>query len=380
MTDRQPADDWSVLSVPVEGPVPTEIRTEEDEGSASTRTVLDAALPVGASQPDGAGPPGGRIFTLEDRPVPGLYLLGWLLSGAGAAAIVIALLSGAPGIAPILALVGVTVLGTGLSLAAGYQLVARATRALSAYRGPSPLILFGIVFCATTILGVVLALVRLDPAEPVGFLSRILALGLVYVIAVWIVVVRSDRLRWSEMGWPRWPAATSGHSLSRRLIADILSAAAIMAATAIAALIGGGLLARLLGVRAVSPGIPIPDGSADVAALVIAVVVLAPLGEELFFRGFMLTAWLRDLGPRSALIRSSLFFALLHVTSIESASLTEGLALVVVRVAVILPVGLMLGLLFIRRGMVASVAGHMTYNAIQLGLYLALLSSGVAPA
>ena len=26
------------------------------------------------------GPPGGRIFTLEGRPVPSLYLLAWLLT------------------------------------------------------------------------------------------------------------------------------------------------------------------------------------------------------------------------------------------------------------------------------------------------------------
>lgn len=372
MTDRPPRDDWSVISVPVEGPIPQEVRTEEDE--------IDPAGPVAPVGPDGpGGRPGSRIFSLEDRPTPGIYLLAWLLSGAGAATLAIAILSGAPGVAPILALAGLSALGLGLALAGGYQLVARAARPAAAYRGPSPLILFGVVFCAGSLLGAVLALAQVDPARPLGFLSRIVILGIAYVTVVWLFVVRGGALRWSEMGWPRWRVPDARGGERARVLADALYAIVIMSVTAIAALLGASVLARLLDVSSTSVGIPAPGTSLETVALVLAVAIVAPVGEELFFRGFALTAWWRDLGARRALVRSSIFFALLHIASIESASLGEGLALVVVRVAVILPIGFVLGWLFIQRGIVGSIFGHVTYNAVQLGLYLVALSAGLAP-
>lgn len=402
MTDRPPPDDWSVISVPVEGPIPPDVRTEEAEADlepAPPRNPGDqlgsAARPPGSPTPPAGqmGPPGSRIFTLEDRPTPGIYLVAWLLSGAGAATLAVAILSGSPGVAPILSVAGLAALGLGLALAGGYQLVARAARPAEAYRGPSPLILFGVVFCAGSLMGAALALAQLDPARPFGFLPRVVVLGVLYGVVVWLFLVRGGALRWSQMGWPRWraPKARGGSPEARggspgargaapgHLVADALYAAAIMSATAIAALIAASILARSLGVNSTSPGIPAPGTSLETVALLLAVVIVAPIGEELFFRGFALTAWWRDLGPRRALVRSSIFFALLHITSIESASLSEGLALVVVRVAVILPIGFVLGLLFIQRGMVASISGHLTYNGIQLGLYLLALSSGLVP-
>ena len=42
------------------------------------------------------------------------------------------------------------------------------------------------------------------------------------------------------------------------------------------------------------------------------------------------------------------------------------------QVAVILPIGLVLGWLFLRRGIMASIAGHVTYNGILLALLVAV--------
>ncbi len=84
----------------------------------------------------------------------------------------------------------------------------------------------------------------------------------------------------------------------------------------------------------------------------------------------MLTAWLRDLGERSALIRSSVFFALVHIANITTSDFREGLGQVVLTTVVILPVGYVLGRLFLRHGMAGAIAGHVTYNSLLLTLAL----------
>jgi uncharacterized protein len=57
-----------------------------------------------------------------------------------------------------------------------------------------------------------------------------------------------------------------------------------------------------------------PDGLWNGLAILLAVVVVAPVGEELVFRGAMLTGLERRYGPRSALILTSVLFGLLHAT------------------------------------------------------------------
>ena len=56
------------------GPPATDGRSDDDP----SEVVAAPATPP--------GPPGGRVFTLEGRPVPALYLLGWILPIAGIAA------------------------------------------------------------------------------------------------------------------------------------------------------------------------------------------------------------------------------------------------------------------------------------------------------
>ena len=118
--------------------------------------------------------------------------------------------------------------------------------------------------------------------------------------------------------------------------------------------------------------LPTPSrSSAEALAIAAAAALIIPIGEELFFRGFTLTAWLRDLGPRSALIRSAVFFALIHIANINDVgSFGEGFAQALLQTAIILPVGLVLGWLFLRRGMAAAIAGHVTYNSLLLVLSL----------
>jgi membrane protease YdiL (CAAX protease family) len=134
------------------------------------------------------------------------------------------------------------------------------------------------------------------------------------------------------------------------------------------------LLALALDVRLESP-LPAPTNGPESLAIALAAVVVAPIGEETFFRGFALTAWWRDLGAAPALVRSTVFFALVHIANVSADTAGEGLKLVLLQFAVILPVGYVLGWLFIRRGIVASIAGHMTFNAITIALLLAFRGS-----
>jgi len=136
-------------------------------------------------------------------------------------------------------------------------------------------------------------------------------------------------------------------------------------------LILGGIVGLLLGVEAPQV-LPPSESASDGLFVVLAAALVIPIGEELFFRGFALTAWLRDLGPRAALVRSSLLFALVHIANIGGVGFVEGLSQAVLLFVVLLPVAFVLGWLFLRHGMAAAISGHVTYNSLLLLLaYLA---------
>jgi membrane protease YdiL (CAAX protease family) len=153
-------------------------------------------------------------------------------------------------------------------------------------------------------------------------------------------------------------------------------AAAVMVPTTLVALILGGIVAQLLGTRAPDV-VPAPQTDVEILLVVLAAVLLVPLGEEIFFRGYALTAWLRDLGPRSALVRSTIFFAAIHIANVRADTFEDGLRQSLLVLAVVGPVGAVLGWLFLRRGLVAAVAGHVTYNGL---LILLLLATQFLPA
>lgn len=309
---------------------------------------------------NGRPTPPGR-FSLENRPAPALYLFGWLLSGIGLGLLVVALLS-PPDIGSLLFLVSLIPIALGLSSAAGYQVVARAERAGPQYRGPSPLILFGLqLVLANVLAGSLLLLGLTDPrASSAGFAAIAATLALSYLVIVSLFVVRTGALSWRELGLP--VGAPFG-----RVLADFGFGALTMLVLWVPVTLFAALLAVLLGTRTATV-IPTPTTGWDFALLAIAAAVLVPIGEELFFRGFALTAWLRDRGVRSALIRSTVFFALVHSLNIDvelgPGAAWDGARQALLTVVVIAPVGLALGWLFLRRGLVAAIAGHATFNFI----------------
>jgi membrane protease YdiL (CAAX protease family) len=359
--------DWKILGVSLDSEPPAAIPTEEDR-------LPDPAW-VPGPPPGGppSGPPGGRIFSLEGRPAAGLYLVAWLFALGGVALLFIRSLgdpNGSGGFRFALGLAGVAALTIGLAAGAGYQVVARSTRDPGWYRGPSPVLCFFLVLPVSTILSLLIGLVGIDvgPGNAVGFLLGLLAVGAGYASVVWAFVVRTGALSWSEMGWPR------RSSVAYALNAIGLAVAVMLPAT-FAVLVFGGIVATLLGGVHAPDVLPPARSQLDAVAVGLAAAVVAPIGEELFFRGFAVTAWLRDLGPRRALIRGALFFAAVHVLNIQSTTFEVGAKQAVLVLAEIMPLGFVLGWLFLQRGILASIAGHVAYNSILLLLPIVLESS-----
>ena len=307
-------------------------------------------------------PPGSAIFSLEGRSAPGLYLVGWLATVLGLA-ILLAVLMSAPGGtgALVLLLTATTLLAVGLVAAAGAQGMQRRTRA-AAYAGPSPFLVFAAslpIALPIAIVGLRLAeMAGVDPGSPLGSLigQAVLVLGLVALVR--LLVVGTGALSWAEMGI-RWPGVAS---VVRDLAWGAVLAVPVILVTAILA----GVLVSLLGTQPDSP-LPATREAAGIAFNVLAAVVVAPIGEEIFFRGFSLTAWGRSIGWRQGLIRASLFFAVVHVLTVSGATFSDAAAKAVIGFAVRVPVALALGWVFLRRRSIFAPMGlHAAFNGLLL--------------
>jgi membrane protease YdiL (CAAX protease family) len=348
------------------GPDHTSSRPGDDGGAEAPQPQSGATL-----APTPVGPPGAGIFSLEGRRAPGLYLVAWIMALGG---LTLTLLIGpmaSSDVARFLLVTGGALVTTlGLAAGAGSQILDRRDRHPERYRGPAPLLVFFCYFFALALFGVLLSTAGVvDLEAPAGFLAVGIVQLLGYAAVVWLFAVRSGALTWSDMGWPTW----SGRGLGPTMHAIGVAVAVVLPAT-FGILVISGVLAMLLDVQAPDV-LPTPDTSAEALAVAAAAALLVPIGEELFFRGFALTAWMRDLGPRSAIIRSSVFFALIHIVNISTDRFDEGLAQVILQTAAILPLGLLLGWLFVRYGMAAAIGGHVTYNSLLL--FLLLLSTSL---
>ncbi len=242
----------------------------------------------------------------------------------------------------------------GLASAAGYQAVARRSRA-TGFRGPSPFVLFALQVVLVNTVSLVLIALGIDLATTgPGFLLAAVLLFAGYVAVVWLFGIRTGALTLADMGLVRRPGLD-------RIAVDVLGGAGLMLAVALGASLVGGLIARLIDTSAPEV-VPLPTSGADVLFVILAAVILIPIGEELLFRGYSIPAWSRDLGVRSALLRSTIFFALVHIITITSPTFVDGAKQALLVVLVIGPVGFALGWLFVRRGLLAAIAGHAAFN------------------
>jgi membrane protease YdiL (CAAX protease family) len=347
MSETDPAEPGSSVDI---------AEAESTDGTApgpGTQALPGDGSPV-------TGPPGVGIFSL-DRPASGLYLVAWLLTGLGLATLFVGIIATTAGAQ--LAFAGLLMVSSGLAAACGYQVVLRrVTRQPSAYRGPSPVLGFFAAAALSACLAVILGLLGLLGGETgAGFLLGLIVVAAGYLVVVVFFVVRTGAMSWIEMGWPAGPGRIG------QLVGDAAFGLLVTVPVVVPVLIGAGILASLLDVQPTGR-IPSVEGALASAVVVFGAAVVAPIAEELFFRGYALSAWQRDLGPRPALVRSAVFFALVHIANVGGVTFGDAAREAILQVAVIVPLGFVLGWVYQRHGIGAAIAGHMGYNATLLAL------------
>ena len=174
-----------------------------------------------------------------------------------------------------------------------------------------------------------------------------------------LMVVGAGAMSWAEMGWARGLS-----NAVRGTLGGAIFAGPVILVTAVLAYVA----AQLAGVVPASP-LP-PTGSAPGLALhLLAGAVVAPVAEELLFRGFALTAWRRTVGARGAIVRSSIVFVLAHVLFVGGEGFREAASLAFVAGLARLPVAIALGWLYVRTGSLWGPIGlHAAYNAVLIVL------------
>ena len=319
-------------------------------------------LPDGSPEPAAETPQprvfGLTTFSIDGRRAPGLFVVGWLATfiGAGLAAITLFGISGPAG--TILWLGGLTGVAFGLILLGGSQSIER--RAADAgYAGPSPVLVFLVVLAVSQLagfaVGLPLSLIATNIPRPVGDLLGVIVQGAAFAGVLRLMVVGGGALAWAEMGLVRGLA-----DAARGMLGGAVFAGPVILVTAVLAAVA----AQITGVVPASP-LP-PTGTAPGLVLhLVAGAVIAPVAEELLFRGFALTAWRRSVGNRGAIARSSLVFVLAHVLFVGGDGFREAASLAFVAGIARVPVAIALGWLYVRTGSLWGPVGlHAAYNAI----------------
>ncbi len=253
------------------------------------------------------------------------------------------------------------VAGIGLAGVA-FGLVYHAVRAILArrhlpatrYRGPSVMVLLAFAFLIANVAAIpfaeeAFALVTGEGSIETGAAAVILTstqLALVAMVGLFVA-------------WPRALAGAppfdggSGLASVRRGLG--YGAVAWVVASLLQVGIGSGL--ERVGID------PQPQAAEQAIALiepwliVVAIVIVAPIAEEIFFRGVVYNAWRREHGRTRALIGSSVLFALIHVS--------------LVALVPIFLLGLGLAWLYERTSsLLACVVMHATVNGISVTLAL----------
>jgi hypothetical protein len=305
-----------------------------------------------------ARPFGLSTFTIEGRRAPALFVVGWLATFVGGGMAGLTLLGIPAPIGVILWVIGLAIATLGLVLLGGSQAIERRA-AGAAYAGPSPILVFLAVLAASQVAGFVvgfpLSLIGQDIPRPVGDLIGVSVQAAVFAGVLGLMVVSAGALRWREMG------VTPGLANARRgILGGAVFAGPVVLVTAIVA----AAAAQFAGAVPASP-LPPTGTTAGLLLHLVAGAIVAPVAEELLFRGFALTAWRRTVGARGAIIRSSIVFVLAHVLFVGGDTFRDAAALAFVAGAARIPVALALGWLYVRTGSLwAPIGLHAAYNAI----------------
>lgn len=316
--------------------------------------------------------PGASIFTIEGRAAPGLFVVGWLAAIMGFAIAVAGALASS---VLLVFFIGPGLLSLGLIAAAGNQALERRAQG-APYAGPSPILVFAATIAVTYFVGALLGLL-LDAIvtstgtrvwAPIGQLIAGLLTAIIFIGIVRLTVVGTGALSWSDMGIRRF---------DRNAVSDLVAGASLALPVILATLVAARILVAIFGVVSPSPLPPTGEVSGLLLQL-IAGAIIAPVAEEVLFRGFAVTAWRRSIGVNRAILRATLLFALAHVVGIEATDFREAIGLIAVGAGTRLPVAWVLGWLFVRRGSIwAPIGLHATFNCALILLAHLAFQSGL---
>jgi len=253
-----------------------------------------------------------------------------------------------------LALIGAFAFVAGLVYSATRQIRVRSFLPPERYRGPSVLILLSLVLVLTSVanapFGADAAALLFGDGELtlLGATVILVSMGLALLLVSWLFVHRPRALAGLPSLPGPHPAAAIRAGVGWGVLAWLGSTLVLIAVVWLLERIG-------------QP--PEPEAAERAIALldpwlvVLAVVILAPIAEEIFFRGVVFNAWLREGGRHWAFGGSSALFAVIHLSLVS-----------------LLPIfllGLALAWVYQRTGnLLAPIAMHATVNGISVAFAL----------
>jgi membrane protease YdiL (CAAX protease family) len=102
---------------------------------------------------------------------------------------------------------------------------------------------------------------------------------------------------------------------------------------------------------------------------ILAVAILVPIGEEIFYRGFATNAWGRSLSRNSVMLRAAFFFAAVHIINVTSTDAGLSLKAALFNMTVRIPIAIALTWIYMRRrSLIASATLHGSYNGLIVAL------------
>ncbi|HEX7067969.1 MAG TPA: type II CAAX endopeptidase family protein [Candidatus Limnocylindria bacterium] len=251
-----------------------------------------------------------------------------------------------------IALVGALVFVFGLVYTAVRQIRVRRFLPPERYRGPNVLVLLALVLVFASVANV-----------PFGADATALVLGdgELTLIGATIILVSTQTalllISWLFVYRPRALAGLPGFPGREPLKAAALGVAWGVAAWVVSTVLIGvvAVVLQQLGMEPEPQAAERAIEMLDPVLVVLAIVVIAPIAEEVFFRGVVFNAWLREGGRRFAFIGSAFLFAVIHVSLLS--------------LLPIFALGLMLAWIYDRTGtLVAPIAMHATVNGISVAL------------
>jgi len=342
------------------------------------------------------------LLSLRGRASPRLYRLGLILGVPGFVALLVLWIAARSGLSfagtPIPALVLVEavsiVAAVGLSGAALAQAHQRMADGWKDYAGPAPLLaagaLLALIACLSLPLEYGLSAAGIHPGVAGSTLLQVLLYLAIYVGVVHVLAVRTGALTWRDIARPQrlapsqdeWTGASKTPELvdawgrpvgrwrsriARGFIGDILWALVLLLPLFFVSAILSALLAVALGLHAgdISSPVTTTVTTLDRWITILAVAVIVPIGEEIFYRGFAANGWGRSLGRNSALLRAALLFAAIHIINVTTTEAGLSLRAAVFNMAVRIPVAIALTWIYMRRrSLIASATLHGSYNGL----------------